>query len=160
MNEAFAAQVLANLQAFEKDPALGAIDPEILNLNGGAIALGHPVGASATRLVLTLLMEMRRRKVSHGLATLCIGGGQGARSSWRERRDERDDAGNAFRLAVEPDGLAVLTFDLPGREGEQVLDAGHGRARGASSTGSRSGATSRRSSSSRASPTSSSRGPT
>ncbi len=78
LNEAFAAQVLANLQAFEKDANLGAVDPEILNVNGGAIALGHPVGASATRLVLTLLMEMRRRKVSHGVATLCIGGGQGA----------------------------------------------------------------------------------
>ena len=78
LNEAFAAQVLANLQAFEKDPALGRVDPEILNPNGGAIALGHPVGASATRLVLTLLMEMRRRKVRHGVATLCIGGGQGA----------------------------------------------------------------------------------
>jgi acetyl-CoA acyltransferase len=78
MNEAFAAQVLANLQAFEKDPSLGAVDPEILNPNGGAIALGHPVGASATRLVLTLMKEMTRRKVSHGVATLCIGGGQGA----------------------------------------------------------------------------------
>jgi acetyl-CoA acyltransferase len=78
LNEAFAAQVLANLQAFEKDPELGPIDPEILNPNGGAIALGHPVGASATRLVLTLLKEMKRRKVSHGVATLCVGGGQGA----------------------------------------------------------------------------------
>ncbi len=78
LNEAFAAQVLANLAAFEKDPALGAVDPEILNPNGGAIALGHPVGASATRLVLTLLREMKRRKVAYGLATLCIGGGQGA----------------------------------------------------------------------------------
>lgn len=78
LNEAFAAQVLANLAAFEKDPDLGPIDPEILNPNGGAIALGHPVGASATRLVLTLLKEMRRRKVTYGLATLCIGGGQGA----------------------------------------------------------------------------------
>jgi acetyl-CoA acyltransferase len=78
LNEAFAAQVLANLTAFEKDPDLGPIDPEILNPNGGAIALGHPVGASATRLVLTLLKEMKRRKVAYGLATLCIGGGQGA----------------------------------------------------------------------------------
>ncbi|MFN7989042.1 MAG: thiolase family protein [Thermoanaerobaculia bacterium] len=78
LNEAFAAQVLANLAAFEKDPALGRVDPGILNPNGGAIALGHPVGASATRLVLTLLLEMRRRKVSCGVATLCIGGGQGA----------------------------------------------------------------------------------
>ncbi|MDL1951944.1 acetyl-CoA C-acyltransferase, partial [Acidobacteria bacterium ACD] len=63
---------------FAKDPALGPIDPETLNVNGGAIALGHPVGASGTRLILTLLMEMRRRKVKTGLATLCIGGGQGA----------------------------------------------------------------------------------
>jgi acetyl-CoA acyltransferase len=78
MNEAFAAQVLANLQAFEKDPLLGAIPEEILNVNGGAIALGHPVGSSGTRLILTLLYEMRRRKVALGLATLCIGGGQGA----------------------------------------------------------------------------------
>ncbi|KAA0252595.1 MAG: thiolase family protein [Acidobacteria bacterium] len=78
LNEAFAAQVLANLQVFAKDPALGPIDPETLNVNGGAIALGHPVGASGTRLILTLLMEMRRRKVKTGLATLCIGGGQGA----------------------------------------------------------------------------------
>lgn len=78
MNEAFAAQVLANVRAFEKDPALGAIDEAMLNVNGGAIALGHPVGCSGTRLILTLLLEMRRRSVSTGLATLCVGGGQGA----------------------------------------------------------------------------------
>ncbi len=78
MNEAFAAQVLANLRAFETDPDLGPIDEEILNVNGGAIALGHPVGSSGTRLILTLLLEMRRRNVSRGLATLCVGGGQGA----------------------------------------------------------------------------------
>lgn len=78
MNEAFAAQVLANLQRFAKDPLLGPIDEDALNPNGGAIALGHPVGSSGTRLVLTLLLEMRRRSVAHGLATLCVGGGQGA----------------------------------------------------------------------------------
>jgi acetyl-CoA C-acetyltransferase/acetyl-CoA acyltransferase len=88
LNEAFAAQVLANLRAFERGvqaapgrlplPALGALDPEHLNVNGGAIALGHPVGASGARLVLTLLHEMRRRDAGLGLATLCIGGGQGA----------------------------------------------------------------------------------
>ena len=87
LNEAFAAQVLANLHAFEHgvsapgrqplDP-IGAIDRERLNVNGGAIALGHPVGASGTRLVITLLREMRRREQALGLATLCIGGGQGA----------------------------------------------------------------------------------
>jgi acetyl-CoA acetyltransferase len=78
INEAFAAQVLANLDAFEKSPELGPIADETLNVNGGAIALGHPVGCSGTRLILTLLLEMRRRKVAHGLATLCVGGGQGA----------------------------------------------------------------------------------
>jgi acetyl-CoA acyltransferase len=87
MNEAFAAQILANLRAFEfgvrrpgvlpLDP-IGAIDPERFNVNGGAIALGHPVGATGSRLVITLLQEMQRREQSLGLATLCIGGGQGA----------------------------------------------------------------------------------
>ena len=88
INEAFAAQVLACLAAFESDAfaqeklglakAIGAIDPAKLNVNGGAIALGHPVGASGTRLVLTLLKELRRRGGGLGLATLCVGGGQGA----------------------------------------------------------------------------------
>jgi acetyl-CoA acetyltransferase len=78
MNEAFAAQVIANLRAFEQDPALGAIDEEVLNVNGGAIALGHPVGSTGTRLIHTLLLEMKRRQVGLGLATLCVGGGQGA----------------------------------------------------------------------------------
>jgi acetyl-CoA acyltransferase len=88
MNEAFAAQVLANLAAFDSDAfardhlglprAVGAIDPAKLNVNGGAIALGHPVGVSGTRLVLTLLLELRRLGGGLGLATLCVGGGQGA----------------------------------------------------------------------------------
>ena len=60
------------------DAPVGEIDRSILNVNGGAIALGHPVGVSGTRLVLTLLREMRHRDVSLGLATLCVGGGQGA----------------------------------------------------------------------------------
>ena len=87
LNEAFAAQVLANLHAFERgvsapgvqplDP-IGPVDRGTLNVNGGAIALGHPVGASGARLVLTLLQEMARRDLERGLATLCIGGGQGA----------------------------------------------------------------------------------
>jgi acetyl-CoA C-acetyltransferase/acetyl-CoA acyltransferase len=88
MNEAFAAQVLANEQAFAsdrfarehlgRDRAPGALDRERLNVNGGAIALGHPVGATGTRLVITLLCELRRRGLRRGLATLCVGGGQGA----------------------------------------------------------------------------------
>ncbi len=56
---------------------VGEIRDDILNVNGGAIALGHPVGATGTRIVLTLAKEMKRRKVQFGLATLCIGGGQG-----------------------------------------------------------------------------------
>ena len=88
LNEAFATQVIANLRIFESDAlskqylgldkAMGAINPDILNVNGGAIALGHPVGSSASRLTLTLLKEMKRRNVETGLATLCVGGGQGA----------------------------------------------------------------------------------
>jgi acetyl-CoA acetyltransferase family protein len=88
MNEAFAAQVLANLQVFDsaaltkkylhQENNCGKIDQDKLNVNGGAIALGHPVGGSATRLIITLLKEMQRRKVQLGLATLCVGGGQGA----------------------------------------------------------------------------------
>jgi acetyl-CoA acetyltransferase family protein len=88
INEAFAAQVLACLKAMaspafaaeqlDHSTPLGEIDPERLNVNGGAIALGHPVGASGARLVLTLLMEMRRRNVDLGIAALCVGGGQGA----------------------------------------------------------------------------------
>ena len=88
MNEAFAAVVLGNEKAFAspqfarehlgRETPLGEIDPSRLNVNGGAIALGHPVGATGTRLVLTLLKELRRRNLRRGLATLCVGGGQGA----------------------------------------------------------------------------------
>ncbi len=88
LNEAFAAQVLACLKAFASDEfarrfldrweAIGDIDQQRLNVNGGAIALGHPVGATGARLVLTLLKEMKRRNLHRGLATLCVGGGQGA----------------------------------------------------------------------------------
>jgi acetyl-CoA acyltransferase len=87
INEAFAAQVLACAQAmaspaFARDALglsapVGELDPARTNVNGGAIALGHPVGASGARLALTLSMEMRRRQVPFGLATLCVGGGQG-----------------------------------------------------------------------------------
>ncbi len=70
VNEAFAPQYLA------VEKALG-LEREKTNVNGGAIALGHPLGATGTRLVLTLLHELRRRNLRHGLATACIGGGQG-----------------------------------------------------------------------------------
>ncbi len=70
VNEAFAAQYLA----VEKELGL---DREKVNVNGGAIALGHPLGATGTRITLTLLYELRRRRAKYGLATACIGGGQG-----------------------------------------------------------------------------------
>jgi acetyl-CoA acetyltransferase family protein len=70
LNEAFAAQALAVVKEL-------GINPEKLNVNGGAIALGHPLGATGTRLLITLLYELRRRKAQYGLATACIGGGQG-----------------------------------------------------------------------------------
>ena len=70
INEAFAAQAVAVARALELDPAR-------LNVNGGAIALGHPIGASGARIMVTLLHELRRRGGRYGLASLCIGGGMG-----------------------------------------------------------------------------------
>jgi acetyl-CoA acetyltransferase family protein len=77
INEAFAAQVLAVLREL-KVIGLGEIPDEKLNVNGGAIALGHPVGASGARLVLTALKQLRRSGGQNALVTLCVGGGQGA----------------------------------------------------------------------------------
>jgi acetyl-CoA acyltransferase len=71
LNEAFAAQVLACLRELP-------IDPARLNVNGGAIALGHPLGCTGAKLTTTLLYEMRRRNVRYGLVTMCVGGGMGA----------------------------------------------------------------------------------
>ncbi|WP_437185361.1 thiolase family protein [Planctomicrobium sp. SH668] len=87
INEAFAAQVLACLEAMASDEycrthlhreeAIGRIPQEKLNVNGGAISLGHPLGASGSRLMLTLLRALQEKGLRHGLASLCIGGGQG-----------------------------------------------------------------------------------
>jgi acetyl-CoA acyltransferase len=71
LNEAFAAQVLACLRELP-------IDPDRLNVNGGAIALGHPLGCTGARLTTTILYEMQRRKARYGLVTMCVGGGMGA----------------------------------------------------------------------------------
>jgi acetyl-CoA acyltransferase len=71
LNEAFAAQVIACLRELP-------IDPERLNVNGGAIALGHPLGCTGARMTTTLLYEMRRRGARYGLVTMCVGGGMGA----------------------------------------------------------------------------------
>jgi acetyl-CoA acyltransferase len=71
LNEAFAAQVLACLRELP-------IDPDRLNVNGGAIALGHPLGCSGAKLTTTILNEMKRRSVRYGMVTMCVGGGMGA----------------------------------------------------------------------------------
>jgi acetyl-CoA acyltransferase len=71
LNEAFASQVLADLRQLE-------IDQERLNVNGGAIALGHPLGCTGAKLTTTLLYEMRRRNARYGMVTMCVGGGMGA----------------------------------------------------------------------------------
>src|SRR3990167_4559938 len=77
VNEAFAAQVIACERHLEA-ANIGKLNSDILNVNGGAIALGHPVGVTGSRLILTLLKEMKRRNLHLGLASLCVGGGQGA----------------------------------------------------------------------------------
>jgi acetyl-CoA C-acetyltransferase/acetyl-CoA acyltransferase len=94
INEAFAAQVLACLRAMKSDEfaqrylkrarPLGKVDKDRLNVNGGSIALGHPVGATGARLVLTSLKELGRRQARRALVTLCVGGGQGG-AIWLER---------------------------------------------------------------------------
>jgi acetyl-CoA acyltransferase len=71
LNEAFAVQALAVIRE-------AGLDPEIVNVNGGAIALGHPLGCTGAKLTATILREMQRRQVRYGLVTMCIGGGQGA----------------------------------------------------------------------------------
>ena len=71
LNEAFAAQALAVIREL-------GLDPEKVNVNGGAIALGHPLGCTGAKLTATLLGEMRRRKARYGMVTMCVGGGMGA----------------------------------------------------------------------------------
>ena len=92
MNEAFAAQVIACQRALDSrefcqrelglSDAFGAPDPAELNPRGGAVALGHPVGATGARLVLGLLRQLEERGGGMGIATLCVGGGQGAAQVW------------------------------------------------------------------------------
>lgn len=71
LNEAFAAQALAVIRALD-------LNPDLVNVNGGAIALGHPLGCSGAKLTATLLHEMQRRRIRYGLVTMCVGGGMGA----------------------------------------------------------------------------------
>lgn len=81
LNEAFAAQSLSVLKGLDIE-GVGKINPDIINVNGGAIALGHPIGCSGARIIVTLLHEMKRRNNKKGLASLCIGGGMGIASLW------------------------------------------------------------------------------
>jgi acetyl-CoA acyltransferase len=71
LNEAFAAQALAVIRELGLDSAR-------INVNGGAIALGHPLGCTGAKLTVTLLSEMRRRRLRYGMVTMCVGGGMGA----------------------------------------------------------------------------------
>jgi acetyl-CoA acyltransferase len=71
LNEAFAAQSLAVIK-------LAGLDPERVNVNGGAIALGHPLGCTGAKLTATILGELERRNARYGLVTMCVGGGMGA----------------------------------------------------------------------------------
>ncbi len=94
INEAFAAQVLACLRCLKsgefaqkhlrRDRPVGKVPKDVLNVNGGAIALGHPVGSTGARLILTSLKELKRRDGKRALVSLCVGGGQGA-AIWLER---------------------------------------------------------------------------
>ena len=94
INEAFAAQVLACLKCMKdddfakkhlrRDKYVGKIPKDRLNVNGGAIALGHPVGSTGARLILSSLKELERRQAKRALVSLCVGGGQGA-AVWLER---------------------------------------------------------------------------
>ncbi|MGH2625533.1 MAG: thiolase family protein, partial [Anaerolineales bacterium] len=71
LNEAFASQVLAVIRTLE-------MDPDLVNVNGGAIALGHPLGCTGAKLATQLIHEMPRRKARYGMVTMCVGGGMGA----------------------------------------------------------------------------------
>jgi acetyl-CoA acyltransferase len=71
LNEAFAAQSLAVIKE-------AGLDPEKINLNGGAIALGHPLGCTGAKLTATIIRELKRRNARYGLVTMCVGGGMGA----------------------------------------------------------------------------------
>ena len=92
INEAFSAQVLACLAALDSDQfgrerlgldgAFGAPDLDKVNPRGGAVALGHPVGATGSRLVLSLIRQLQANGGGTGVATLCVGGGQGAAQIW------------------------------------------------------------------------------
>jgi acetyl-CoA C-acetyltransferase len=92
LNEAFAAQALACIRALGLDPAR-------VNVNGGAIALGHPIGATGARITATLLHEMRRRKARYGLATLCVSGGMGVAVAYENVLESVFERGDVAKTA-------------------------------------------------------------
>ena len=100
LNEAFAAQVLACLAELP-------IDPDKLNVNGGAIALGHPLGCTGAKLTTSLLYEMRRRGARYGLVTMCVGGGMGAAGIFERSELRVTSYGLRGRVRSEGDGLRV-----------------------------------------------------
>ena len=127
INEAFAGQVLGCLAAWRSDPycreqlglpgALGELDQARLNLDGGAISMGHPVGASGARIVLHALHVLERKQWNRAIATLCIGGGQGgamliergaerARDEWV--RDEQTPDGQSVSMTESPDQPGMI----------------------------------------------------
>src|SRR3989338_870751 len=103
INEAFAAQVISVKRQLEANN-IGKINRDILNVNGGAIALGHPVGTTGSRLILTLLKEMKRRNLHLGLVSLCVGGAGGGIGFRKISMN--------LKLRIENE-FAVIEFDQP-----------------------------------------------
>ncbi len=89
LNEAFAAQVLTVI-------GLAKLDPERVNVNGGAIALGHPLGCTGAKLTATLLHEMRRRRARYGMVTMCVGGGMGAAGIFENLSEPRPSGSGKY----------------------------------------------------------------
>jgi acetyl-CoA acyltransferase len=81
LNEAFAAQALSVIE-------LAELDPQRVNVNGGAIALGHPLGCTGAKLTATLLAELKRRSAHYGMVTMCVGGGMGAAGIFENLKSE------------------------------------------------------------------------
>ena len=91
LNEAFAAQSLAVIQQ-------AGLDPARVNPNGGAIALGHPLGCTGAKLTATILRELQRRNARYGMVTMCIGGGMGAAGIWSASKTGFETKFFSFRL--------------------------------------------------------------
>jgi acetyl-CoA C-acetyltransferase len=117
LNEAFASQSLAVIREL-------GLDEKRVNVNGGAIAIGHPLGMSGARLVVTLLHELRRRDLHRGLATLCIGVGQG-------------QAALFVRGLAPSDGVVTSMFLVTRRRVRQRVEASGGSGRGVAPTSTR-----------------------